>query len=88
MSSLTDDMQRLAAVVWDMHRRSQLWPALVGYSGNGLGLAAKAAGCTPEQLRAYMSGELEPTAAQILGALTALHFPAAVNGAKAKAGAR
>lgn len=40
------------------------------------GKLAKAAGATPAQVRAWMSGEVQPTTAQALAVLDALPFPA------------
>jgi hypothetical protein len=82
--SLADDVQRLTAVVWSMHREQLLFPRLTGFDGSGMGRAAKATGCTVSQLEAMMAGEVEPTCSQALAALSALYTAPVAAGANGR----
>lgn len=80
--AVTDDVARLAREVFRLNMALG-WQQRVGWEGDAARLA-KAAGATPAQVQAWMSGDVEPTTAQALAVLDALPQPvtrAEANGA-------
>ena len=72
--SQTDDIARLTREVWRLNLTSG-FQQRVGWNAATHGLLAKAAGATPSQLSAWLSGSVAPTTAQALAILDALPLP-------------
>jgi hypothetical protein len=71
-----DDIERLVSLMVRMHqsgRARELRRAAYGPADAGLGFLAKASGCTPDQVRLFESGQLQPATGQGLAWLSALY---------------
>jgi hypothetical protein len=71
--ALSDDVERLAAIVVKMHQRDGTAARLRIASGRPASAIAKLCGATPEQVFAWESGTLQPSTQQALAWLGALH---------------
>lgn len=73
--AVTDDIARTVRELWRLNMAFGFQQRM-GYSGETMGLLAKAAGATPAQVQAWIAGTVQPTTSQALAVLDALPLPA------------
>jgi DNA-binding transcriptional regulator YiaG len=69
----SDDIERMARILVRMHQRGGEAAFLRQASGHPVSYIAKLCGATPEQVYAWERGTLQPSTAQALAWLDALH---------------